>query len=150
MGGEIICLEEMEQVQMVRDLKLDEVEALVNLVVKPLNPVKDAGVVVVDGPTAKTVNNMKCELCNREIPLGYESKHHLVPKCCGGHHGDTAIFHEVCHKQVHALFSEPELQVYYYTVQRLKNHKDVKRFIKWVSKRPVEFNSKTKIRRKRR
>jgi len=64
MGGEIICLEEMEQVQMVRDLKLDEVEALVNLVVKPLNPVKDAGVVVVDGPTAKTVNNMKCELCS--------------------------------------------------------------------------------------
>jgi len=93
---------------------------------------------------------MICELCGREIPNGYESEHHLVPKSRGGNHSETAIFHEVCHKQIHALFNEHELAVLYNTVSKLRNHRDVKRFVKWVSKRPVEFNSKTKIRRKRR
>jgi len=93
---------------------------------------------------------MVCELCNREILPRQESEHHLVPKSRGGRHGDTAFFHEVCHKQIHALFSEHELESFYSTVSKLKDHRDVKRFVKWVSKRPVEFNSKTKIRRKRR
>ena len=93
---------------------------------------------------------MKCELCGREIVKGYESNHHLVPKARGGLHIATAVLHSVCHKQIHALFNNRELGLFYNTVPKLKAHRDVKRFIKWVSKKPINFNSKTKIRSKNR
>lgn len=93
---------------------------------------------------------MNCELCGREIPAGYESKHHCIPKSNGGLRTATAVLHSVCHKQIHALFTNRELEMFYNTISKLKAHRDVKRFIKWVSKKPVNFNLKTKIRKKSR
>lgn len=93
---------------------------------------------------------MKCELCNRVILLGDESKHHLVPKSRGGVSGITAELHGVCHRQIHALFSEQELAILYNNLKSLKEHRDVKRFIKWVSTKGPGFNVKTRIKRKRR
>ena len=93
---------------------------------------------------------MKCELCSREIIEGYESNHHLIPKSNGGSHKPTAVLHLVCHKQIHALFTNKKLGRVYNTISRLKAHRDVERFIKWVSKKPINFDSKTKIRRKNR
>lgn len=93
---------------------------------------------------------MKCELCGREIVDGYESNHHLTPKSNGGSHGPTAVMHSVCHKQIHALFTNRELEMFYNTISKLKDQRDVKRFIKWVGKKPINFDSKTKIRKKNR
>ena len=93
---------------------------------------------------------MKCELCGREIADGYESNHHLIPKSNGGSHEPTAVMHSVCHKQIHALFTNRELGMFYNTVSKLKAHRDVKRFVRWVSKKPINFDSKTKIRKKNR
>ena len=93
---------------------------------------------------------MECELCDREILKGDESEHHLVPKSRGGAKGPKATFHPVCHKQIHALFSESDLEVFYNSVSKLRGHRDVKRFVKWVRKKPNGFNIKTRIRRKRR
>jgi hypothetical protein len=92
---------------------------------------------------------MECELCSREIIDGYESEHHLIPKSNGGLDGPTAILHPVCHKQVHALFTNKKLCVYN-TISKLKAHSDIRRFVKWVSKKPINFDSSTKIRRKSR
>lgn len=92
---------------------------------------------------------MNCELCGREIVDGYESNHHLIPKANGGSHEPTAVLHSVCHKQIHALFTNKELCVYN-TISKLKDHRDVRRFIKWVGKKPINFDSKTKIRKKNR
>jgi len=93
---------------------------------------------------------MECELCGREIMKGYESVHHLIPKSNGGAHKSTAVLHLVCHKQIHALFTNQELCTLYNTISKLKSHRDVKRFIKWVSRKPINFDSKTRIRRKNR
>ncbi len=93
---------------------------------------------------------MQCKLCNRKILIGNESEHHLVPKSRGGSHGSTAILHEICHKQIHALFNARELAILYNDINSLKDHKDVKRFIEWVSKKAPEFNVKIRIRRKNR
>jgi len=93
---------------------------------------------------------MECELCGRKILWGDDSKHHLVPRQKGGTHGPTVVFHNVCHKQIHALFSEHELALFYNTLPKLKAHRDVQRFVKWVNKKPNGFNSRVRIRRKRR
>ena len=93
---------------------------------------------------------MNCELCGREIVDGYESNHHLIPKASGGLHGPISVLHLVCHKQIHALFTNKELYMFYNTINKLKAHRDVKRFIKWVSKKPINFDNKTRIRKRNR
>jgi hypothetical protein len=40
-----------------------------------------------------------------------------------------------CHKQIHILISEKELGKSYNTVQKLLNHKEVKKYIKWLKER---------------
>jgi hypothetical protein len=93
---------------------------------------------------------MECELCNRDILPGDESEHHLVPKSRGGSRGNKAMLHTVCHKQLHALFGDRELEILYNTIENLKAHRDVKRFIKWIHRKPLGFNVKTRISRKNR
>ena len=93
---------------------------------------------------------MRCKLCNRQILTGNDSEHHLVPKSRGGRHSSTITLHEICHKQIHALFNERELAISYNDINSLKDHRDVKRFIKWISKKAPEFNVKIRIRRKNR
>ena len=50
-----------------------------------------------------------------------------------------AIQHKICQAKVHAVFTETELKTYYHTVDRLKEHDDIAKFIKWVSKKELEF-----------
>lgn len=90
---------------------------------------------------------MKCELCGREISKGDESKHHLIPKCMGGVKGDTAILHEICHKQIHALFTDRQLARVYNTMEKLKGNHDIQRFVRWVRKKPLGFNIRAKNKR---
>jgi len=93
---------------------------------------------------------MNCELCDRIVLTGDESTHHLVPKSRGGVSGPTAILHGICHRQIHALFGEQELAILYNSVKSLKEHRDVKRFIKWIDNKDPGFTVKTRIKRKRR
>lgn len=90
---------------------------------------------------------MKCELCGREILKSEESKHHLIPKCMGGNKGEVVILHEACHKQIHALFTDRQLYKIYNTINKLKNQRDVRRFVRWISKKPLGFDIKIKIKR---
>lgn len=87
---------------------------------------------------------MKCELCGREILYGNHSEHHLTPKSRGGIHGPKILLHKVCHEQIHALFNVRELELYYNTLGKLKAHKDVVRFVKWIRKKDAGFNSKVR------
>jgi len=87
---------------------------------------------------------MKCELCGREILAGKESSHHLIPKCRDGKYGPVAILHEICHKQIHALFDEKMLSKHYNTIEKLKARPDIVRFIKWIRKKDPGFNIKAR------
>lgn len=91
-----------------------------------------------------------CELCDREILPEDESEHHLIPRERDGNGGPTSILHDICHRQIHALFNNKELELFYNTIDKLKGNRDVNRFIKWIKKKPIDFNVKTRIRRKRR
>jgi len=85
-----------------------------------------------------------CPLCERPIPPHLESRHHLVPKLRGGKHGPIAVLHTICHSKIHSVLSETELARNYATVEKLRQHEEIARFVKWVRKRPPEFRSRNR------
>ncbi|WP_170457368.1 HNH endonuclease [Ruegeria arenilitoris] len=89
-----------------------------------------------------------CPLCNRPIPNGTGSLHHLIPKLKGGKGGPTVLLHKICHKEVHATLTEAELARDFSTVESLRTHPRLNRFLDWVRKRPPRFQSKVPGRRR--
>jgi hypothetical protein len=51
----------------------------------------------------------------------------------------TVPMHKICQAKVHAVFTETEQKNYYHTVERLQEHEEIAKFIKWVSKKEPEF-----------
>ncbi len=85
-----------------------------------------------------------CPLCRRPIPAhAKQSLHHLVPKLKGGKSGPTVLLHQICHNEIHALLSEAELAQNFQTVDALRAHPGLAKFLKWVAKRPPEFHGKS-------
>lgn len=78
-----------------------------------------------------------CPLCEREVPADQRDEHHLVPKLKGGK--VKQAMHRICHRQIHALFSEAELAQHYATVEALLAHPDVRKFVAWVKTKPPGF-----------
>jgi hypothetical protein len=92
-----------------------------------------------------------CPLCDRPIPPGARSSvHHLVPKLKGGRNGPTVRLHQICHTAIHAALSETELARDYATIDSLRDHPRIARFIAWVGRRPPEFHARTAGGRRRR
>lgn len=84
----------------------------------------------------------RCPLCDRPIPPEEVDAHHFVPKSQGGK--ETRDLHRICHRQVHALFTESELARHYSTPEALRAHPDMARFLAWVSKRPPGFHERVR------
>ena len=82
-----------------------------------------------------------CPLCDREIPYSQRDAHHLVPKSKGGRH--TEYMHRICHRQIHALFTETELAKQLNSVEALLAHPDIQRFVAWVKSKPVDLMERT-------
>jgi len=81
-----------------------------------------------------------CGLCGRPIPAGVPaSRHHLVPKLKGGKGGPVVLLHHICHKEIHATLTEGELARAYASIEALRAHPRLARFIAWVAKRPPGF-----------
>lgn len=94
---------------------------------------------------------MLCPICGRELGGVRVEAHHLIPKTFGGK--ETIDVHKMCHQKIHATFSERELQHYYHTVERLVEHEEIGKFIKWIRKKPADYydkNDDTKARKRRR
>ena len=91
-----------------------------------------------------------CPLCDRPIPPGHESRHHLIPKVKGGAKGPCAILHPACHSKIHAVLTEAELARSYSTIEALRSHPEIATFIRWISRRPPELRVKNRSLRKKR
>lgn len=78
-----------------------------------------------------------CPICGRDIPEDQRDEHHLVPKSRGGR--VTQTLHRICHRQIHALFSEAELETTYASAEALLSHPEMAKFAAWVSKKPPGF-----------
>ena len=92
-----------------------------------------------------------CPLCQRPIPPGVpQSLHHLIPKLKGGKGGPTVLLHDICHREIHASLTEAELARDYNTVEALRDHPRIAKFITWVAKRPPSFRSRVPGKRRHR
>ena len=82
-----------------------------------------------------------CWLCER--PLGTVVQfHHPVPKSKKGR--VTVPVHPICHKTIHALFSNSELARFGDDRSRLLENADLARFVAWVAGKPADFNAPTR------
>jgi hypothetical protein len=92
---------------------------------------------IVDAPL-----ELVCPLCERKIPRSQRDAHHLVPKSKGGR--DTEYLHRICHRQIHALFTETELAKQFNSVVALLTDPDITVFVAWVKTKPDDFMEQTR------
>ena len=84
-----------------------------------------------------------CPICLRPIPAHVpQSLHHLIPKLKGGKGGPTVLVHHICHKEIHARFTESELARQFHTAEAIRADPRMERFLNWIAKRPPEFLSR--------
>src|ERR1044071_2979259 len=89
----------------------------------------------------------RCAICEREETL---TRHHLIPRT--RHHNkrnkrefdretvkETIGLCQPCHSQIHTLFTEKELEREWNTIEQIKSHPDVERFIAWIAGKPKGF-----------
>src|SRR5690606_29581839 len=84
-----------------------------------------------------------CELCEREMELTF---HHLIPRKMHDRQVIKKQFDkfylidygcwvcEDCHRQIHRIFNHIELAQTYNTIEKIKAHVEVNKFLLWVSK----------------
>lgn len=91
-----------------------------------------------------------CPICQRQMWKDvFVDRHHFYPKCLGGR--DTEWTHMVCHRKLHATFTEKELGKHYYTPELIRTHPEIVKFIEWISTKDPDFYTKNvKHNRKRR
>lgn len=88
-----------------------------------------------------------CPLCDREYGDQMED-HHLKPvtfKSRTKEVHDPSNFvriHKMCHQKIHSTFAESELFSYYHTIERLREHEEIQKFIKWIAKKDPNFYDK--------
>ena len=88
-----------------------------------------------------------CPLCGREMIAGPSVEaHHPVPKSRGGR--VTVDLHRVCHRRIHAEFTEKELAERWHDMAALRAHPPLADFIRWIARKPPEFTALT-FKRKR-
>lgn len=79
-----------------------------------------------------------CPLCGRPmVPGASVDEHHLVPRSEGGVAKEKV--HRICHRKIHATFSEKELARQFHTWEALRAHPAIADFIRWVANKPPEF-----------
>lgn len=89
-----------------------------------------------------------CPLCQREIAQP-ANLHHLHPQSQGGKGTPTVLLHVICHNKIHSLFTEKELARHYNTIEKLRAHEEIQKFIKFVRKQPPSYYDKSKRSKKK-
>ena len=93
------------------------------------------------------IGEYECELCERIV--GEVTKHHLIPRTRHSNKKNKkefdrtevrtrlALFCRPCHKQVHAVLTEKQLERDYNTLDFLKEHEEIAKFIAWIKTKPA-------------
>ncbi len=88
------------------------------------------------------MTNPKCPICKRELGTASIDEHHLIPKTFKGK--EKFPLHRICHRKIHATFTERELDKYYHTWERILEDENIQSFVRWVSKKEPGFYSGSK------
>lgn len=96
-----------------------------------------------DDETEEIAPALICWLCAR--PVGEVTEwHHPVPKSRGGKLREPV--HPICHRTIHANFTNSDLEKRFATPQALAGHEEIRRFIDWIANKPPDFDAPTKRR----
>lgn len=74
-----------------------------------------------------------CPICEHRYAKARMSRHHLVPKSRGGR--DTVLLCRNCHRQIHAVYTEKELEAEFTTVAGLVAAERMQSWVRWVRRR---------------
>lgn len=85
-----------------------------------------------------------CPLCGR--PNDDATEHHLVPKSRGGKITKTLC--RDCHKAIHAVFTNAELETTYNTVESLMSHPELAKMIGFIRKQHGRVRVRSTSRRR--
>jgi len=86
----------------------------------------------------------RCWLCER--PLGVRIEwHHPVPKAKGGR--ETHPVHPICHRAIHASFSNGQLQRMGADLAAIRADPALAAFLRWVAGKAPDFHAPTRPRR---
>ena len=78
-----------------------------------------------------------CAVCESKIPHRQRDAHLLIRKSKGERKNE--YLHRICHRQIHALFTETELARQFNSVDALLAHPDILLFVAWVKTKPDDF-----------
>ena len=91
-----------------------------------------------------TDDALACWLCGRRVGRRVEW-HHPVPKSRGGR--ETVPLHPICHRTIHANFSNGELGRLGGSAAALNAKPEMARFLAWVADKPPDFHAPTRRKR---
>jgi hypothetical protein len=69
-----------------------------------------------------------------------------VPKSKGGRL--TEGLHRICHRHIHANFTEAELEEQYSTIKALLETPAIQKFVAWVKTKPPEYYDRSRTTRR--
>lgn len=93
------------------------------------------------------IGEYTCELCDRTVDE--VTKHHLIPRTRHANKKNKrefdrtevrtrlALFCRPCHKQVHAVLTEKQLEREYNTLESLKAQQEIAKFVDWIKDKPA-------------
>jgi hypothetical protein len=87
---------------------------------------------------------LDCWLCGRRLGARTEW-HHPMPKSRGGR--KVVPLHPICHRTIHAVFSNTELARIGQDLEAVRTHERIAKFVKWIKDKPADFHAPTKARR---
>jgi hypothetical protein len=91
-----------------------------------------------DAPAPAPPVERRCPLCDRPLPDGPTvDLHHPTPRSLGG--TATVPMHRICHRKLHASFTERELAAFGDDWAALRAVPEIGAFTRWVARRPVTF-----------
>jgi hypothetical protein len=88
---------------------------------------------------------LQCWLCDRAIGKRVEW-HHPVPKSRGGR--VTVPVHPICHRTLHATFTNAELARRGADAPVLKAEPSMATFVRWIADKPSDFHARTAKRKR--
>lgn len=89
----------------------------------------------------EAVPAVPCWLCGRDLGDVTEL-HHPIPKSRGGK-GGTVPLHPICHRTIHANFTNAELSRMGEDLFLLQANPSMEKFLRWVANKDPDFNAPT-------
>ena len=82
---------------------------------------------------AAAAGPLRCALCGHTYARSELTKHHLVPKSRGGR--ETELICRPCHGQIHAVYTEKELEAEFDTIDALRAAPRLAAWMRFIRRR---------------